>query len=128
METDVVRTSASLRMTGFVEFCHCVHTKCCERGASVAFPSVGGWHRRLSVLVTSAMPSCAARSAETNRFPLSVRSRLESMKNPQHGGASPVTDIGDRWNPPWTVYTRRTNENVSALPGRRSHNGFVNCS
>ena len=28
VETDVVRTSASQRMTAFAEFCHCVHTKC----------------------------------------------------------------------------------------------------
>ena len=79
VETDVVRTSAALGMTSSVEFCHCVHSKCCERGASMAFASGDCRKRRLSRLVTSAMPSCAARLAETNRFPLSVRSRLEEM-------------------------------------------------
>ena len=78
-------------MTAFAEFCHCAHTKCSERGASVASPSVACRKRRLSVLLTSAMPSGAARLAETNRFPLSDRSRLESMKNPNIGGASFVT-------------------------------------
>ena len=68
METDVVRTSAALGTTGSVEFCHCIHTKCCERGASLAFASGDCRKRRLSVLVTSAMPSCAARLAGTNRF------------------------------------------------------------
>ena len=79
METHVVRASAALGMTVSVEFCHCVHNKRCERGASMAFASGDCGKRRLSVLVTSAMPSCAARLAETNRFSLSVRSRLKPM-------------------------------------------------
>ena len=39
------------------------------------------------------MPSCAARLAEKNRFPLSVRCRLMPMKKPTIGGASSVTGI-----------------------------------
>ena len=45
VETHVVRTAASLRMTAVSEFCHCVHAKCSERGASVAFLSVGRRNR-----------------------------------------------------------------------------------
>ena len=52
---------------------------CSERGASMAFAGGDCRKRRLSVLVTSAMPSGAARLAETNRFPPSVRSRLKEM-------------------------------------------------
>ena len=48
----------------------------------MAFASGDCGKRRLSVLVTSAMPSCAAKLAETNRFPPSVRSRLKPMKKP----------------------------------------------
>ena len=71
--------SATLRLTAFEKFCHCVQTKCSERGASMAFASGDRGKRRLSVLVTSAMPSCAAKLAEANRFSLSVRSRLKPM-------------------------------------------------
>ena len=55
---------------------------CSERGASMAFVSGDCRKRRLSVLVTSAMPSGAARLAETNHFPRSVRCRLKPMKKP----------------------------------------------
>ena len=79
---NVVRTAATLRMTGSAEFCHCVHTKCSDRGTWIAFPSADCWMRRLSVFVTFAMPSGAPRLAETNRFPLSVGSRLEPMWKP----------------------------------------------
>ena len=51
------------------------------------------------MLLTSAMPSGAARLAGTNRFPKSVRSRLESVKNPQHGGASSVSGISSSLEP-----------------------------
>ena len=45
------------------------------------------------MLVTSALPSGAARLAETNRFALSVRSALMPMYKPKHGGAAFVTCI-----------------------------------
>ena len=51
-------------MTGSAEFCHCVHTKCFDRGTWTAFPSADCWMRRLSVFVTFAMPSGAPRLAE----------------------------------------------------------------
>ena len=56
----------------------------------MAFASGDCRKRRLSVLVTSAMPSGAARLAETNRFPPSVRSRLKDVET-EHGGALSVT-------------------------------------
>ena len=46
VETYVVRTAASLRMTAVAEFCHCVHTKCSTRSGLV-----GWWRMHQTCLV-----------------------------------------------------------------------------
>ena len=46
VETHVVRTAASLRMTAVAEFCHCVHTKCSTRSGLV-----GWWRMQQTCLV-----------------------------------------------------------------------------
>ena len=78
-EASVVRTVSSVRMT--------------------AFASQGCRKRRLSVLLTSAMPSGAARLAETKRFsaerPFSTGVDVET----EHGGASSATGIGRSLEP-----------------------------
>ena len=59
-EAYVVRTAATLRMTAFEKFCHCVQTKYSERGASMVSRVVVGIADFR--LLTSAMPSGAARA------------------------------------------------------------------
>ena len=56
--------------------------------ASVAFPSVDRRNQSPSVLLTSALPSRAARLAATNRLPLNVRCRQKADAEIEHGGVS----------------------------------------